>query len=210
MTFEQSPAPERAPPDLEREDHFRGSDEEPARAALVWLRNRHGGTLRSLARTWCGGDPEMIDEALQELDLRLWQRRGQFYPARSRWLTWARTILKNLLVDAHRRRARRTTHSRPGGDSPVADPLDQVPGREPAPDWRLRTEELQRDVNDCLNRLPANEREALQRQMLDGLSLQEIADRAGVPRATIGTRCHRAQKRLRACLQDKGYGGGEQ
>jgi RNA polymerase sigma factor (sigma-70 family) len=189
-----------------------GEDEGAARAALAELGRRHDHELRVRTRHLCGGDAELIGQAMQELEVRVRVKRKLYHPDRGRWIAWAKTILRHIVVDLFRRRARLPgPPPRPpvGPDAPPGDPMDQFPGREPPPDWRLKLHELQQAMNDCRERLPPEERDALTLQVVENLSLEEIAGRTGVRRATAGTRAYRARQRMRECLERKGYKRGE-
>jgi RNA polymerase sigma-70 factor (ECF subfamily) len=210
--------PHRPPPDWHSLDErvleglFRGDPEEDAGGALVELRRRHDKELRPRAYRKCGGQAERSEEALQRLDTRLWEKRKDYNPDKGRWITWARTLLDRIIVDQFRERARFPNPPAPTPPRPDASPgngADEVPGREPAPDWRLTLRELEQALADCLRRLPPEKQAALIFQVLNGWSLEEIAERARIPRATAGTRVYQAKQRMRACLKHKGYEGGE-
>jgi RNA polymerase sigma factor (sigma-70 family) len=193
------------------EDHVRGEDEELARAALLELRRRHDD-LRTRVRSRCGGNKDLEGEALQSLDTKLWEKRKLYDPAKGRWIQWAKTILGRIVIDLFRERAR-------SGDTPDAETAEpnpppgdwtaRIPGREPPADWRLKLQELQQAMTDCLQRLPSEEREALIFQVLGERSLREIGEQTAVPPGTAGARIFRGKHRMRACLRRKGYEGGE-
>jgi RNA polymerase sigma factor (sigma-70 family) len=200
----------------ELERLFCGPDEALAGAALVELRRRHDGALQAQARKQSGGDGELSEEALQRLDVRLWEKRLAYDPDKGRWLPWARVILHNLIVSLHRDRARglpftETDPPGPGAaaDRPAQGPAEALQARDPPPDWRLRLQELGGHLTECIQHLSPEERTALILQVLDGLSLQEIGERTGVNEQTAGSRVFRAKKKLRECLKRKGYEGGE-
>jgi RNA polymerase sigma-70 factor (ECF subfamily) len=191
---------------------FRGDEEEDARGALVELGRRHDKGLRARAYRKCGGNADLSEEALQRLYTRLWEKRKDYNPDKGRWVTWARTILDRIIIDLFRERARSPAAPTRAPNDPDSSPgnwTDEIPGPEPSPDWRLELQELQQAMADCLGRLSPEEREALILQVLEGLSLAEVAERAQVPPATAGTRVYRARQKLRECLKRKGYEGGE-
>jgi RNA polymerase sigma-70 factor (ECF subfamily) len=196
--------------DLER--LFRDDEEDDARGALVELRRRRDKELRTRAYRKCGGNAELSEEALQRLDARLWEKRKDYNPDKGRWITWVRTILDRIIIDLFRERARFPGVPTPDPTDPDSSPAnwtDEFPGREPPPDRRLKLQELQEAMADCLQRLSPEERTALTLQVLEGLPLMEVAERAEVPPGTAGTRAYRARQKLRECLKRKGYEGGE-
>jgi RNA polymerase sigma-70 factor (ECF subfamily) len=203
------------PPDWEHRDErelerlFCGPDGELAGAALVELRRRHEDAVRAQARKQCGGG-QLSEEALQQLDHRLWEKRLDYDPARAPWIRWAKAILHNLIMDEHRRHARSLpcTHLA-DSDRPAQRLAAALQAADPPPDWQLRLHECRHHLTDCLQELSAEERTALVLQVWDGLSLQEIGERTGANEQTAGSRVYRAKQKLRASLKRKGYEGGD-
>jgi RNA polymerase sigma-70 factor (ECF subfamily) len=206
---------DRPPPDWhslserELEPLFCGDQEEDAGGALVELRRRHDDKLRDQARRQCGGNTELTGEAMQQLDVRLWEKRKTYNPAKGRWITWTKTLLHNIIVDLFRGGpdGPGPAPTDPGG--PSGDPMDRFPGRAPSSDRRLKLQELQEAMADCLGRLSPEERTALILQVLEDWALEEIAKEAKAPLGTAGTRVYRAKQKMRECLKRKGYEGGE-
>ena len=48
--------------------------------------------------------PDLADEVLQEVYIRVWQRAGEFNPATSSPITWLATIARNRALDEVRRK----------------------------------------------------------------------------------------------------------
>jgi RNA polymerase sigma-70 factor (ECF subfamily) len=208
----------RPPPDWHQceernlEDLFRGEDEELARYALVELRQRHQDELRRRARHKGGGNKDLEEEAMQQLDTRMWEKRKLYIPDKGRWKNWAKIILDRIIVDMFRQRARienAPTVQSADPDSSPGEGMAQIPGREPQPDQQLKLQDLQKAMADCLQRLSPEERTALILQIFEDRTLEEIAEQTQVPRATVGTRVYRAKQKMRDCLKGKGYEGGE-
>jgi RNA polymerase sigma-70 factor (ECF subfamily) len=108
-------------------------------------------------------------------------------------------MLGRLVIDLFRERARF-----------ASVPLeDQVDPDQPEPDQQSRLHDLTRAMTDCLARLPLESRTALILQVVEGRTLEEIAEQMKVPPATAGTRVYRAKLEMRDCLKRKGYEGGE-
>ena len=55
-------------------------------------------------------------------------------------------------------------------------------------------------VRQAIDALPADEREVVRLQHLEGLTHTEIAERLGVPLGTVKSRSHRAHQRLAVAL----------
>lgn len=106
---------------------------------------------------------------------------------------WLSAILNNLFIDRCRHAKVRPTAVELEG---AAQQVSSAPP-EPQPPW-LRLGEG--DVRAALMHVQDDFR-AVFALHLEGLSYQQIADRLGIPRVTVGTRLLRARKELRGLLQ---------
>src|SRR5262249_41486827 len=96
-------------------------------------------------------------------------------------------VMRNLFIDQLRRRTA----------APAAAPLDIEP-EAPSPDAPAWWERLDSDdVRSKLQDVPEELRSAFGLFALEGCSCQAIAERLGVPKATVGTRILRARKKLK-------------
>lgn len=107
---------------------------------------------------------------------------------------WMVTILHNLHIDRCRQRARMRPHV-PCDDLPIPVPATAEDGD--APIWSAITTE---DVRRAAANLPDDLREVYVMFALEGRSYIEVADRLGIPKATVGTRLSRARARLKQLL----------
>jgi RNA polymerase sigma-70 factor (ECF subfamily) len=55
-------------------------------------------------------------------------------------------------------------------------------------------------VHECLETLPAEQRESVHLAYYEGWTLEEIAEQLGAKKETIGTRLFYARKKIQACL----------
>lgn len=135
---------------------------------------------------------ELADEMLQEVYIKVWERAGDFDPARASPITWMATIARNRALDEMRRR--------------IPVPLDDAPEvLDMADDARLASEwvELAGEVKQlagCLEGLEPDKAEIIKLAYLSGLSREELAQRFGAPVATIKTWIHRGLRQLKDCL----------
>lgn len=132
------------------------------------------------------------DDLLQESLVRALTRRAQMRePSRVRG--WLFSILMNTFIDGHRHKQVRAS------DVPLSgDPL--APGPEPRSPWyELGVE----DVRVAMAALPESLRQAYELYTFERLDYEAIADALGIPKGTVGTRLHRARRRLRALLASK-------
>jgi RNA polymerase sigma-70 factor (ECF subfamily) len=177
------------PPDeLQRRYH----EHETAQPALgeLWTRNRPSLGRRALRLV--GGDPHLADDVLGQLALRLAGRRAQEqYDPNRPWLPWVYQILRRLSLDAFRRLLRGKHEQEPAGG------LDFLPSKSPPPDEEAEREERKRLLREALAQLDPHDREILWLRFIEGLTLQEIADRLGISVATAHRRVKEALEHLR-------------
>lgn len=150
--------------------------------------SEHEAWLRALARrlTRSQADAEDLLQDTLEKALRAWDR---FQPG-TNLRAWLAAIMNNLFIDRCR-----------AGGRGAAVKLDDAgelpsPARDAEPAWAHLVEA---DVRAALvHVLP--EFRAVYELHLEGLGYQAIADKLGVPRATVGTRLLRARRALREVL----------
>ena len=192
----------RAPAGIDQE-----TEEAAAEAALV-ARIAGGeahlyGTLieRHQRRLWWSclrmlGDPDEADDVVQETFVRAWERIGTFDPAR-RFYPWIFTIARNRCLNALRRRRTWGFRSLSSDDPPAP----AAPGGTSA---TVEERELGGALEECLEELPGDQREAFELRHGDGLRYAEIAAALGIPEGTVMSRLHRAREKMRDCLEGKG------
>ncbi len=148
------------------------------------LRSRE--RLSSSAR-WLVRDRDAAEDLVQESLLRAWAARRQFEPG-TNLVAWLRRILRNLFI-SQRRRAKFT------GEVGEVD----AERRLAQPETQSGAVEL-KEVAGLFEQLPALQQEALQMLVLDGLSYEQAADRAGVATGTMKSRVHRAREALKTLV----------
>lgn len=140
--------------------------------------------LRSYVARMPGARGVDVDDLLQEALLRAYEARDRF-ESDEHAVNWICHVVRNLLVDSHRRRARRPV-------VPYAD-LDEF--GEPAPDpaeFVAAAEQANLAVH-AVARLSQPQRELLWEHAVDGVSYAEIARRTATPLATVRSHAHRAR-----------------
>lgn len=146
------------------------------------------------ARQLCGyhGD---ADDLVHDAVLRAYQRRHQLRePASAR--AWLLTIVRNIFLDGLRRQHRHEMLF------PAGDPPDAVPEPVHRKPWDGITED---DLRAAIASLSDDVR-ATYLTFAEGCRYAEVAARLNIPRATVGTRIHRARRQLRALLDPKAGG----
>ena len=115
--------------------------------------------------------------------------------------TWLYRIAANVVSGRHRRRRVREAlfHRFGPRDEPHAAPPDQA----------FEQREAARRVAQVLARMTARKREVFALYELEGLSGEEIAERAGCPLATVWTRLHHARRDFERIARQRGLVEGE-
>jgi len=147
-------------------------------------------------------DRAEVEDALQEVYIKLWQRAAQFEGARGGAMGWLIAIARNVALDRLRARpgARGFTHVTGSRDDPDGDPVANLPSRAPDAEAQLVAQGDARRVIDCFDELESDRALAVRGAYLQGLSYHELAERHDVPLNTIRTWLRRSLLRLKECL----------
>lgn len=142
-------------------------------------------------------DPQIAEDMVQEIFLRLWRKPESYTASRGKFATWLTSVTRNRAVDEVRSRGRRFRHE-------TASPEEQereLPG--PDIDDPALTAELsdqRRLILTALSQLPAEQRQTIELAYFGGLTQQEIAERLGQPLGTVKTRIRLGMQKLRSAL----------
>lgn len=143
------------------------------------------------------GSRAEAEELCQEHFLKVWSSAGQFDPEKGNALAWLNTMARNTALSslrAQRCRPRTTSLSDPDDeDAAPREPACEAPG----PDERLAADQLRRCAQRAVATLPSEQRECVHLVLAEGLSHQELADRAGRPLGTVKTWMRRSYQALR-------------
>lgn len=132
------------------------------------------------------------EDALQNAYIAVWRRAGSFDPARAGAMTWLITLTRNQCIDRLRQRREAPL------DEIVADNLvDPMPG----PSAHGEASEDRQRLERCLETLAGEHKTAVRAAFFSGATYNELADRCGVPLATMKSWIRRSLIRLRTCLE---------
>ncbi len=140
-------------------------------------------------------DQELAREITSDVFLEVWASAPAFR-GESKISTWIFGIARFKCLEASRRLGRFKRSRVVSTDDEV---IAQVPeGREPA--TRLDARQDLRNVARLLERIPPDQRDALTWTVIEGQSLEEVAERQQVTRETVKTRVSRARRALRRMM----------
>ena len=155
-------------------------------AAWRQLFDAHFDFVRRIAQRLGTPDAE-LDDVCQETFLVVFRKLDTF--THGKFTTWLYRIVANGVAYRHRRRRFRRTLLELVGRELPEDPLESHP-----PDAAVERRQVQRTVNQILEKMAPKKREVFALYELEGLSGEQIAERIGCPMETVRTRLHYARK----------------
>lgn len=163
------------------------------RQALRTLYDEHAGALYGYALRLTGGDRGRAEDVVQEALIRAWRHLDTLDPSRGSVRPWLFTVIRHLVVDAHRARAARAAEV---GDAPLAVVPDPVDDLDAALDRIV--------IADALGALSAEHRDVLIETFYRGRSVAEAAADLRIPEGTVKSRSYYALRALRLALTERG------
>ncbi len=150
------------------------------------------------------GDPASAEDATQDAFISAFKHLKRFRGGSFR--SWILRIVTNACYDELRRRKRRpTTPLEPlNSDNETIESPSWLKDPGESPEERVMRSELNRAIQDCLNRLSEDFRTVVVLVDVQGMDYAEAAAVVRKPLGTIKSRLARARLRIRDCLQ--GYG----
>lgn len=159
----------------------------------------HAPRLLGLARRLVGNH-DQAEDVVQEAFLRLHRSLASFRGDSSIG-TWLYRTVTHLAIDHLRREKlrQRIFFFRASNDDP--DPLSSAADSRPRPDHALAAGELNRALEQALNRLSPRQRSIFILRHHEGLSIREVAETLGLEEGTVKAHLHRAVTALRLVLK---------
>ena len=159
-------------------------------AAIRALYAEHGAALFAYANRSLR-DRGKAEDVVQEALLRAWRQLDRLDPAAGSLRPWLFTVVRNLVIDEQRRAAARPPMAGGGGTEPVtADAVDRV-----LEAWQ---------VADALAELRPDHREVIVETYYRGASVNQAAERLGIPAGTVKSRLFYGLRALRLALEEMG------
>lgn len=140
-------------------------------------------------------DQSAAEDLVQELFLRLWNRRREFDAARGALGAWLLSIARNMAID-HLRSAQTRFQSK-------LRPIEQTDTLRFSykPDEPANVIDSAKAVQEALAELPPNHRKVLELAYFEGYSQSEIAARLEEPLGTVKSWMRAALERLRVAVK---------
>ncbi len=159
-------------------------------AALTELYDQFGSYVYGLAARVIG-DRRAAEDITQDVFLSLWERPDAFDPDRGRLRTFVGTLAHRRAIDYVRREeARRRRSAR---DAAAMLPIPDVDELAMA---IVTAEQVRAEVE----RLPAEQREAIELAYFGGRTYRQVADELGIPEGTAKSRMRLGLRRIADAL----------
>ena len=164
-----------------------------AQEALQVLHQRHAALVyHSACRTL---DRAAAEDVTQEVFLRVWQKAGQFDPAKGTFRTWLLQLTHRRVLNELRARGRR-----PHGDGGSEAALAELAAQEDRQDEALWTQFRKTTIQRALAALPKEQGQALRLAFFQDLTQQDVATFLAVPLGTAKSRIRLALGKLNTPL----------
>lgn len=142
--------------------------------------------------------PDQVDDVVQDTLMTLHRARATYDPS-LRFLPWLRSIAQHRTIDLQRRRGRQ-------GSREVHDPAAYEAHADLAADAteRIDGKERGRALRAEVSKLPAGQRQAVERLALGGQNLDQAAAETGRKKVALKVNLHRAIQALRIRMTQPG------
>lgn len=147
-------------------------------------------------------DRTEVEDALQDVYIRVWQRAAQYDGTRGAAIGWLVTIARNAALDRLRARPEARGHfqATAHADTPEDDPIARLVAPGISAEGQIQAREVARRVVDCFGELESDRAAAVRGAYLQGYSYQDLAERHDVPLNTMRTWLRRGLQSLKECL----------
>jgi RNA polymerase sigma-70 factor (ECF subfamily) len=146
--------------------------------------------LYTLGMRWLR-DPQLAEELVQEVTLRIWRRAESFDPKKGASSSWIFGVARNVSVDIARARSR-----------------DPIPEEEPRIDRpQLWDDDLVWEgwqLTQALRSVPKEQARVILLAYVEQMTQSEIADHLQIPLGTVKTRLYQGLKKLKSRLEAMG------
>lgn len=145
-------------------------------------------------------DETEAHDVAQQVFIRVWKSAARWEPT-AKFTTWLYTILRNLVFNESRRRARHPAHSLDAIQNEDDRPQQFEDEGTKAPDTALLDEEMQDAIERAIQELPEAQRMAVVMRRYQDVSYEEIAEVLELSVPAVKSVLFRARTELREKLR---------
>jgi RNA polymerase sigma-70 factor (ECF subfamily) len=132
----------------------------------------------------------MIDELVQEVMIKVWQKASSYDPAKSAASTWIFTLARNTRIDLLRRQNKYANTSSIETEDIWEDTTDKGPYA------LLQQNRDSKQILASINKLPEEQALVIRKVYMESKSHSEVAEEMGLPLGTVKSRVRLAQSKL--------------
>jgi RNA polymerase sigma-70 factor (ECF subfamily) len=151
------------------------------------------------------GGGEDAEDLTQEVFIKIYRTMASFDPEKASFNTWVTTVTRNLLVDHFRKTKNdRVTDSMDapiGGEDEGQALSEKIEDKGLTPDQHVQKHQTQKLVQEALQKLSPELREAVILRDLQDMDYREIAQILRIPEGTVKSRINRGRTELARLLQ---------
>jgi RNA polymerase sigma-70 factor, ECF subfamily len=144
------------------------------------------------------GRAEEAEDVTQEVFIKVFQTLKSYHAAQGSFGTWLNRVARNHLVDHYRRARKDRVTSSLDDELPEAE---QQPSPHMEPTGQVESRELREVLQQGLDKLSPDLREAVILRDLHDLDYEEIAQVLSVPQGTVKSRINRGRLELGRVLK---------
>ena len=161
-------------------------------AGMRYLFDHYGGALNNIIGRIVT-EPQICEEVLQDVLLRIWENVDTYEPGKSRLFTWMARIARNAAIDRVRSKGYRQNGKTDGIDAIV---VNRTTLSETMPVEHIGLAKL-------LDALDDNYRSIIDLLYFKDYTQAETAEALDLPLGTVKTRSRRALQKLRELLKNE-------
>lgn len=137
---------------------------------------------------------QMIEELIQEVMIKIWQKASSYNPEKAAASTWIFTLARNTRIDMLRRQNKHNKTS-----SIEAEDIWE-PSTDEGPYTFLTKKRNELDIKASLDLLPIEQQTVIRKVYMEGKSHTEVAQELELPLGTVKSRVRLAQQKLHHLL----------
>ncbi len=158
----------------------------------------------NLCYRFCGSASD-AEDLTQDVFIKMYRSLQAYDVERGSLVTWMTTLTRNMLVDHFRRtRQERLTDSLDASQSTEEEGptlADKLEDKKRPPDQGVEAREAREQVQEALQKLSPDLREAVILRDIQDMDYREIAQALKVPEGTVKSRINRGRTELARLLQ---------